>query len=241
MSLFIINVKIVTCFPRSQWDCICFAICLPRKGLLFVEWTILFKGAFLLHCPMWFTGMHHLLTVARHSPWCMSVALAVNGPHPRISPQTTGEKTALHVPGPPLVWAGADGCRPERLAVSSEGLCCHVISRVLFHVDVHTHQNTHRWKRLAASYFPIQLRCGKHIWLLLVFKLSVSCHFRTAMVCNWYCLTGPTLSVLALEFAAILRSLFFQQKPSYLTWKYENSVVKSRFSKSPFFSSLRTL
>ncbi len=179
--------------------------------------------------------MYHLLSVSRNSLWCMSVALAVNGPRPRISPQTTGERTDLHVPGPPLVCAGANSCRPERLAVSSEGLCCHVISRVLFHVDVHTHQNTHRWKRLAASYFPIQLRCGKHIWLLLVFKLSVSCHFRTAMVCNWYCLKGPTLSVLALEFAAILRGLFFQQKPSYLTWKYENSVVESHFFKNHFF------
>lgn len=117
--------------------------------LLFVEWTILFKEAFCctVQCDL-------LECISRNSPWNMSVALAVNGPHPRILTQTTGEKTALHVPAPPLECAGADGYRPERLAVSNEGLCCHVISRVLFHVDVHAHQNTHRCKRLAVSYFP---------------------------------------------------------------------------------------
>lgn len=33
--------------------------------------------------------------------------------------------------------------------------------------------------------------------------------FQSSYGCNWYCLEGPTLTLLALEFAAILRSLFF--------------------------------
>ncbi len=133
------------------------------------------------------------------------------------------------------MWAGADGCRPERLAVSSEGLCCHVISRVLFHVDVHTHQNTLRWKRLAASYFPIQLQCGKHIWLLLVFKLSVSCHFRTAMVCNWYCLKGPTLSVLALEFCCNFKELIFPTEAKLLNLEIWKQCCEVTFFQKPLF------
>lgn len=143
-----------------QWDCFCFAICLLWENLLFVKWTILFKEDF--GCTVQCDLRECIVYISLQKQPMMHVW--GSGCGRAVSQGFTSNHRGKNSSSCPRS-AGADGCRTERLAVSSKGLYCHVISRILFHVDVHTHQNTHHWKRLAASYFPIQLWCRKHISL----------------------------------------------------------------------------
>lgn len=104
----------------------------------------------------------------------MSVGLAGSAPSPHFASNHMGKNSSS------CSWANACACRrcgPERLAASSEGLCCHVISRVLFHVDVRltkTQIAVNVWLQLT-----LPSSCGKHISLVSI--PSASGHFRTAM------------------------------------------------------------
>lgn len=138
-----------------------------------------------------------------------------------------GKNSSSCVPALPLVCAGAEDCRPCQTRV-----CAVMLSLESCFTSMCTLTKTH----IALNAWPpsgCDMESTFHS-VLLVFKLSVSCNFRAAMAV----IDIVSKVLLALAFAAILRSLFFQQKPSYLTWKYENTVVESLFfflSKAPFF------